>query len=72
MSVIHNRLPDQPTAADVVNLLDEIDLAKVIKKYGEESRAKQIAHGIVDVRSAFGKITTTQQLADIISSICPG
>lgn len=67
-----DRFPGQPTAADVVNLLSEFDLAKILKKYGDEARAKKIAHGIVNARAAFGKITTTQQLADIINSIFPG
>ena len=66
------RIPSQPTAADVVNLMDEVDIAKILKKYGDENRSKKIAHAIVEARSAFGKITTTGQLAAIISSIFPG
>ena len=33
---MYYRFPDQPTAADVVNKLDEGDLALIFKKYGEE------------------------------------
>lgn len=66
------RVPGQPTAADVVNILDEVDLAKILRKYGDETRAKIIAHGIVEARSAFGKITSTRQLADIINTVLPG
>lgn len=67
-----DRLPDQPTAADVVNTLDEVDLAKIFKKYGEERRAMKIAHAIVETRSAFGRITRTKELADIVESACEG
>lgn len=62
------RFPDSPTAADVVNCLDPHDLAHILKKYGEESSATQIAHAIVEARYAFGNFTRTKQLADIISA----
>ena len=65
------RVSGQPTAADVVNSLDETDLAKIIRKYGEETRAKKIAHGIVQARSAFGRINTTKELATVVES-CAG
>ncbi|KAL4225182.1 putative methyltransferase-like protein 15 [Mactra antiquata] len=67
-----DRFPDQPTAADVVNNLDEADLALIFKKYGEEKRHKKLACSIVEARSAFGKILTTKELAGIIESVCPG
>ncbi|XP_067655165.1 probable methyltransferase-like protein 15 homolog [Haliotis asinina] len=66
------RLPDQPTAADVVNHIDEHDLYVIIKKYGEEKLARKIASAIVDTRYAFGNITRTRQLADIVASVFQG
>jgi 16S rRNA C1402 N4-methylase RsmH len=56
----------------VVNKLDEQSIAKIIWKYGEEKMHKKIAHGIAFFRSAHGKIETTQQLADVISTIMSG
>jgi len=47
-------------------------LRDVIKKYGEERHAKLIAHAIVDNRYAFGPITTTTQLANIVTLACNG
>ncbi len=61
--------PSQPTAADVVNTMSESGLYRIIKKYGEDKKARLIARAIVDTRYAFGKIHTTQQLANIISSV---
>lgn len=65
-------MPGQPTAADVVNTLDETDLIKIFKKYGEERRAVKIAHAVIDARSAFGRITTTKELADIVDGVSGG
>lgn len=65
---ILSRFPDQPTAADVVNFIDEKSLIKVLKKYGEERQAQLVAHAIIDSRYAFGKISTTKQLADIVAT----
>ncbi|BFZ05141.1 hypothetical protein BsWGS_08180 [Bradybaena similaris] len=63
-----NRFPDSPTAADVVNSLSPHDLAHILKKYGEERKAKQIANIIVEARYTFGKFSRTKQLADVILS----
>ncbi len=55
--------PDQPvTAADLVNGLSEEELANLIRRYGEESRARRIARAIVKARP----VQTTGQLTDII------
>ncbi|XP_046379687.2 probable methyltransferase-like protein 15 homolog isoform X1 [Haliotis rufescens] len=67
-----DRIQDQPTAADVVNHIDEQDLYVIIKKYGEEKLARKIASAIVDTRYAFGNITRTRQLADIVASVFQG
>ncbi len=58
------------TAADLVNSLSQADLARIIREYGEEHRAGTIAKAIVRAR-ARGSITSTVQLAKIISGVFP-
>jgi len=72
MSCMWCRIKNQLTAADVVNHMTCDGLRDVIKKYGEERHAKLIAHAIVDSRYAFGPITTTAQLANIVAMACNG
>jgi 16S rRNA (cytosine1402-N4)-methyltransferase len=57
--------PDSTSAADLVNRLDEPALAKILRQYGEEPKARQIARAIVDARP----IETTTQLAGVIRSV---
>lgn len=68
MRMDKDRFPDDPTAADVLARINEIDLYKVIKMYGEEKNAKKIARAILDVRYSFKKIETTRELASIVAS----
>lgn len=63
-----HRYPDMPTAADVVNALDQQALASILRGYGEEKHAKKIASAIVQARSVY-PITRTQQLASIVAGI---
>ncbi|GAB1602841.1 probable methyltransferase-like protein 15 homolog [Argonauta hians] len=69
MRMSSGRETNQPTAADVINTLDENSLHELLKKYGEEKRSRDIAHAIINFRSAFGKILTTGQLATIVASV---
>ncbi|XP_067152322.1 12S rRNA N4-methylcytidine (m4C) methyltransferase isoform X1 [Apteryx mantelli] len=62
--------PDMPTAADVVNALDQQALASILRTYGEERHAKKIASAIVQARSIY-PITRTQQLASIVAGAFP-
>ncbi len=55
------------TAAQVVNEMDESDLANLIYEYGEERRSRRIARAIVRARP----VTTTGQLARIVSGSAP-
>jgi 16S rRNA (cytosine1402-N4)-methyltransferase len=57
-----------PTAADIVNVLPEGELAAIIGRLGEERRARAIAKAIV-ARRAEQPITTTTELADIVASV---
>lgn len=59
-----------PTAADLCNSLDERELCRIIRDYGEEKYAHSIAANIVKSRS-FTPIETTLQLAEIVSNSMP-
>lgn len=54
------------TAAQWLNSADEADIYRVIKEYGEERFAKQIARAIV-ARRAERPIDTTRQLAQLVA-----
>jgi 16S rRNA (cytosine1402-N4)-methyltransferase len=58
------------TAADLVNTLSRQELARIILEYGEEKKANAIAKAIERARGR-GPITSTVQLAQIVSSVFP-
>ncbi len=58
------------TAEKVVNTYDYAHLAKMIREYGEEPYANQIAKNIVK-RRTLKRISTTFELVDIIKSSVP-
>ena len=58
------------TAADLVNTLDREELARILRDYGEEPYAWQIAGKIVEAR-AQAPIETTLQLAGLVASAMP-
>ncbi len=60
----------ETTAADVVNRLPEDELAKILREYGGEARARNIARAIVLARQQH-PITDTAQLAAIITAAIP-
>ncbi|RZF40158.1 hypothetical protein LSTR_LSTR010110 [Laodelphax striatellus] len=64
-----NRLPQNPTAADVLATAEEHDLYKIFKVYGEEKKAKKIARAVVEARYLFTPLQTTKELADLISCV---
>ena len=59
-----------PTAADIVNSVEEAELATIIRRLGEERLAKRIARAIVAAR-AETPITRTGELADIVRRVVP-
>jgi 16S rRNA (cytosine1402-N4)-methyltransferase len=59
------------TAADIVNELDETDLADMIYSLGEERYSRRIARAIVSARRR-QTLTNTRQLASVIESAVPG
>ncbi len=58
------------TARDLVNEMDEGDLSKILRAYGEERWAKKISREIVKSRRE-KPIETTLQLAEIVSGAIP-
>ena len=56
------------SAADLVNDLDEYELFRIIRDYGEEPMARRIARAIVEAR-AEGRIETTARLSEVIRSV---
>ena len=59
-----------PTAADLVNRLDERALADLLYEFGEERASRRIARAIVAAR-AEAPIVTTARLAGIVRSVMP-
>ncbi len=55
------------TAAEWLHRAEEREIGEVIKKYGEERFAKQIARAIVTARKT-GPVSTTRQLAQIVAA----
>ncbi|HWF50688.1 MAG TPA: 16S rRNA (cytosine(1402)-N(4))-methyltransferase RsmH [Solirubrobacteraceae bacterium] len=58
------------TAQDIVNTWDERRIARLLREYGEERYAGQIARAIVRERSR-SDLDTTQALVDLIKSAIP-
>jgi len=58
------------TAADLVNTLSRQELVRILREYGEEKRANAIAKAIERARSR-GPLTSTVQLAQVVSSVFP-
>ena len=59
------------TAAELLTTISEQQLGEVIKNYGEERFAKQVARAIIKERNDGRAITTTGQLAKIVASAIP-
>ena len=61
---------NEKTAADIVNDYTEMELFRVIRDYGEDKFAKNIAKHIVRAREN-GRIETTDPLVEIIKAAIP-
>ncbi|MFP4149044.1 MAG: 16S rRNA (cytosine(1402)-N(4))-methyltransferase RsmH [Nitriliruptoraceae bacterium] len=55
------------TAAEMLDDLDEVELTRLLQRYGEEPHARRIARAIVAARP----ITTTAQLAEVVRAAVP-
>mgnify|MGYP001226537428 CR=1 FL=1 len=62
-----NRQSDRPTAAELVNYLDEGELADLFYKYGEDPQGKRLARAIIAKRP----YQTTRELAAVIEAALP-
>jgi len=61
---------DEPTAADLINTLDEVGLVTMIQRYGEERWARRIARAIVRARR-LAPLQTTRDLAALVTQVIP-
>ena len=59
------------TAADLLNTLPEPALADILRRYGEEPRARAIARRVVEQRGR-ESFRTTHQLADLVERVYGG
>lgn len=55
-------------AKTVINTYGEAELARILKGYGEERRARAVARAIVQAREE-APLETTKQLADLVASV---
>jgi 16S rRNA (cytosine1402-N4)-methyltransferase len=55
-------------AADLVNNLDEFELADILYRYGEERRSRQVARAIIIARP----VQTTTHLAQVVAGVTRG
>ena len=55
------------TAATLLARLDEAELARIFRDYGEEPAARRVAHAIVEAREAGRLPATTSELAELVS-----
>ncbi len=61
--------PTNPvSAADLVNKLNETELADILYRYGEEHRSRQVARAILKARP----LSTTRQLAEVVTQATSG
>jgi 16S rRNA (cytosine1402-N4)-methyltransferase len=58
---------ERPTAAELVNHLDEDELADLFYKYGEEPQGRRLARAVVKARP----YATTRELADVVERSTP-
>uniref|UniRef100_A0A182RT98 12S rRNA N(4)-cytidine methyltransferase METTL15 n=1 Tax=Anopheles funestus TaxID=62324 RepID=A0A182RT98_ANOFN len=67
MRMDKDRCPEQLSAADILARIQEPDLVRILKVYGEEKQAKKIARAIVNARFTVKRIETTAELASIVA-----
>jgi len=59
------------SAADLLRRIDEVELAQIIRDYGEERHAARVARAIVEA-CRLGELDTTGKLAAIVARAVPG
>ncbi|XP_017765794.1 PREDICTED: probable methyltransferase-like protein 15 homolog [Eufriesea mexicana] len=63
------RCPSEPTAAEILEQITEIDLVHILRIYGNEKYAKKIACAIIEARNTFRSLKTTDELAQLVESV---
>lgn len=58
---------DEPTAAELLETMQEVDIANLIYQYGEERRSRKIARWIVERRETGRAVRTTRELAELVA-----
>jgi 16S rRNA (cytosine1402-N4)-methyltransferase len=56
------------SAADLLNELDEAELARIFREYGEEPRARRLARAVVEARAA-APFERSEQLLDVLHRV---
>lgn len=59
------------TAAELLKKIEQKELEKILKEYGEEKFARRISTAIIKERDELGSIETTKQLAKIVADHMP-
>ena len=67
MDMRFDQTAEQPTAQDLVNSLDERELADIFYKHGEEPAARRIARAIVEARPIRDTVTLAELVANAAS-----
>ena len=62
---------DAETAAEILETLDEEEIANIIYQYGEERFSRRIARRIVERRKAGNPVRTTRELAELVERAVP-
>jgi 16S rRNA (cytosine1402-N4)-methyltransferase len=57
-----------PDASEIVNAFPVRELARILREFGEEPRARQIAFAI-DAERSRGRIVSTKDLADLVAQV---
>ncbi len=57
---------DTPTAAELLESLNEVEIADIIYRYGEERFSRRIARRIVERREGGKPVRTTKELAELV------
>src|SRR5215510_8840391 len=60
------------TAADLLQVLPEAEIARIIFEFGEERHSRRIARRIVERREQGQPVTTTAELAELVRSAVGG
>ncbi|MGD9628330.1 MAG: 16S rRNA (cytosine(1402)-N(4))-methyltransferase RsmH [Pyrinomonadaceae bacterium] len=62
---------DAPNAAELLQQLDEEEIANIIYRFGEERFSRRIARRIVERRKAGNPVSTTRELAELVERSVP-